>query len=163
MKFYSEKTQKLYDSIEELKAAEKSLDDTEVMALIDELAEKHTKVSDVALEIAKITGKSFAVPEVIAFPNGTLRIASRCGMEREIKLDGTVASTKTKAIKEEDAVQSQKPAPKLENIDPKAINKIFEDKSVKEESALPKKRALTKEEIGILAELFDSLGALGSF
>lgn len=163
MKFYSEKTQKLYDSIEELKAAEKSLDDTEVMALIDELAEKHTKVSDVALEIAKITGKSFAVPEVIAFPNGTLRIASRCGMEREIKLDGTVASTKTKTIKEEDAVQSQKPAPKLENIDPKVINKIFEDKSVKEESALPKKRALTKEEIGILAELFDSLGALGSF
>ena len=93
MKFYSEVTNKLYDSVDALNAAEKIEENKKhekVMELIDDLTEAQLEVVEIAGEIAKLTGKDFEVSGLIINPQGDLTVISKEGIYGTIKADGTL-------------------------------------------------------------------------
>lgn len=93
MKFYSEVTKELYDSIDALNAAEKAEENKKhekVMELIEALTEAQLDVVEIAGEIAKLTGKDFEVSGLIVNPQGDLTVVSRDGTYGTVKADGTV-------------------------------------------------------------------------
>lgn len=77
MKFYSEITHELYDTVYALKAAEKIEENKKhekVKALIDDLTDAQLVCCEIATEIAKITGKNYTITEIIVSPEGNLTI-----------------------------------------------------------------------------------------
>lgn len=93
MKFYSEITKELYDSVDALNAAEKIEENKKhekVMELIDDLTEAQLDVVEIAGEIAKLTGKDFEVSGLIVNPQGDLTVISKDGTYGMVKADGTV-------------------------------------------------------------------------
>ena len=77
MKFYSEITHELYDTVDALKAAEKNEENKKhekVMALIEDLTDAQLVCCEIATEIAKITGKNYTISEIIVSPEGNLTI-----------------------------------------------------------------------------------------
>jgi hypothetical protein len=77
MKFYSEITHELYDTVDALKAAEKIEENKKhekVKALIDDLTDAQLVCCEIATEIAKITGKNYTITEIIVSPEGNLTI-----------------------------------------------------------------------------------------
>lgn len=95
MKFYSEITKELYDSVDALNAAEKIEENKKhekVMSLIDDLAEAQLDVVEIAGEIAKLTGKDFEVSGLIVNPQGDLTVINKDGTYGTVKADGTVVA-----------------------------------------------------------------------
>ena len=93
MKFYSEITKELYDSVDALNAAEKIEENKKhekVMELIDDLTDAQLEVVEIAGEIAKLTGKDFEVSGLIVNPQGDLSVISKDGTYGTVKADGTV-------------------------------------------------------------------------
>lgn len=93
MKFYSELTNELYDSIDALNAAEKAevnKKHEKVMELIDDLTEAQLNVMEIAGEIAKLTDKDFEVSGLIVSPQGDVAVISKDGTYGTVKADGTV-------------------------------------------------------------------------
>ena len=93
MKFYSEVTKELYDSVDALNAAEKIEENKKhekVMDLIDDLTDAQLDVVEIAGEIAKLTGKDFEVSGLIVTPQGDLSVISKDGTYGTVKADGTV-------------------------------------------------------------------------
>ncbi len=93
MKFYSEITKELYDSVDALNAAEKIEENKKhekVMELIEDLTEAQLDVVEIAGEIAKLTGKDFEVSGLIVNPQGDLTVISKDGTYGTVKADGTV-------------------------------------------------------------------------
>ena len=93
MKFYSEITKELYDSVDALNAAEKVEENKKyekVIELIDDLTDVQLEVVQIAGEIAKLTGKDFEVSGLIANPQGDLTVISKDGIYGTVKADGTV-------------------------------------------------------------------------
>lgn len=77
MKYYSEKTNKLYDTIEQLKAEE----DSKETALLEEITAKHFELIELAKEFLDITnGKELRFPEVVV------------KADKSISIDGTLLS-----------------------------------------------------------------------
>lgn len=165
MKFYSEKTKELYDSVEELEAAEKAIVDVEkIFDLIEKLAEKQTEVSEIATEIAAITGKPFPVPEVIALPDGSIRVKSEGGIEGEIKADGTITSNVS--LNEDFKIAPKTPTIELKGtgmFNPAVLDEIFGvsgDKGVSKGPATVKvagPKHITKNEADVLTDILKSL------
>lgn len=165
MKFYSEKTKELYDSVDALEAAEKALVDVEkIFCLIEELAEKQAEVSEIATEIAVITGKPFPVPEIIALPDGGIRVKSESGIEGEVKADGTITSNVP--LSEDFKFVPKTPTIELKGtgqFNPAVLDEIFGisgDKNVSKGPATVKvagPQHITKNEADVLADILKSL------
>lgn len=93
MKFYSEITKELYDSVDALNAAEKIEENKKhekIIELIDDLTDVQLEVVQIAGEIAKLIGKDFEVSGLIANPQGDLTVISKDGIYGTVKADGTV-------------------------------------------------------------------------
>lgn len=81
MKFYSEITHDLYDTVDALKAAEQAIKKEEekaakIFALADKIVDAQLVCCEIATEIAKITGKDYVIPEIIVSPEGNLTIGN---------------------------------------------------------------------------------------
>lgn len=170
MKFYSEKTKELYDSVEALEAAEKELVDVEkIFALMEELAEKQVEVSEIATEIAMISGKPFSIPVITVLPDGTVRVKSETGMEGEIKPDGTITSNilfNKEVNSAPKATVMKNPTIELKGtgkFNPAVLDEIFGisgDKDVSKGPATVKvagPQHITKNEADVLADILKSL------
>lgn len=82
MKYYSEKTNKLYDTIEQLKAEE----DSKETALLEEITAKHFELIELAKEFLDITNsKELRFPEVVV------------KADKSISIDGTLLSPDSSA------------------------------------------------------------------
>lgn len=90
MKFYSEITGKMYDTIEELETSEKkTMSADKVCKLFDEMANKQIEIIRLAQQVVEITNEDFVVPKTticvngstkFEFPNGETTILDKTGM-----------------------------------------------------------------------------------
>lgn len=97
MKFYSEITKEMYDTVEALEAAELKIQSTDkIFELLDNLADKQCEVLMVAAELAAIMGDKFTVPAMTVCPDGSLEVDKD---NETIRLDantGDIVSVKNK-------------------------------------------------------------------
>jgi deoxyribose-phosphate aldolase len=155
MKFYSEKTKELYDSVEALEAAEKSLHNfNKINELVDVLADKQVEVLKVATEIAKLTNKPFYVPEMAAMPDGKPKLKSSTGKKAEITSDGMVTTdfsadiNKAETTPKTDAIKSSTKS----KVDNKTEPKLFEEKF-----GITRDKAVNKEDEKAIMNFLNSL------
>jgi hypothetical protein len=92
MKFYSEITHDLYDTVDALKAAEQAIEEEEkaakIFALADKIVDAQLVCCEIATEIAKITGKDYVIPEIIVSPEGNLTVGNETFIADEEDEDG---------------------------------------------------------------------------
>lgn len=175
MKFYSEVTEKLYDSIDALEAAEKKVEEDKkydkFMELTDKLSDAMLVCTEIAEELAKLTGKDFVIPEIIVTPTGNLAIADGVYLSDECKCEGECKCGKA-PVKSEPEKETNPLNITLTCSNPKVdediLNSLFGFSKGKKESKEPVK-VTSKPNANVIkgkkfsdAELLNMLEILGS-
>ena len=130
MKFYSEITHDLYDTVDALEAAERAIKEEErkvakISALADKLADAQLVCCEIAAEIAKITGKDYTISEIIVSPEGNLTIGDETFIVDEDEDENEDRPIVTNIF------SSKHPSPSQE-FTITCDNAVFDDKLLKE-------------------------------